>query len=403
MSAQFPAHLDLEEEEDLEVFSKNISLTDGGPSSPSSMMNQYREEEEEEELFITVDHPESHVTAIETFITYRVMTKTSRSDFDCSEFEVRRRYQDFLWLRSTLEENHPTLIVHPLPEKFVMKGMVERFNHDFIETRRRALQRFLDKIRDHPLLRESPTLKVFLTAQDLAPHRKQTLSLLSRWGGTVKMLSQSLRGVRSRPEEFSLMQDYVEQLSSKICSVDKVSQRIVREQREYVEELQQYSAPYSQWGGVEEALQRPLLDVSLCVQICSSETQSCTQHLSSVLIPVLHDYLLCADTLKAVMKRRDNIQAEYEAKREAMERRGDQEGEEEEEVQALQEKVEVCNSSLQEDWSRWRSSMRTDLKTALLSTAENNMQHYEKCLAVWETFLLSQREEGSEQKEEDAP
>ncbi|XP_010789416.1 sorting nexin-7-like, partial [Notothenia coriiceps] len=111
MSAQFPAHLDLEEEEDLEVFSKNTSLTDGGPSSPSSMMNQYREEEEEE-LFITIDHPESHVTAIETFITYRVMTKTSRSDFDCSEFEVRRRYQDFLWLRSTLEENHPTLIVH---------------------------------------------------------------------------------------------------------------------------------------------------------------------------------------------------------------------------------------------------------------------------------------------------
>ncbi|KAK5898551.1 hypothetical protein CgunFtcFv8_015956 [Champsocephalus gunnari] len=348
------------------------------PSSPSSMMNQYREEEEEE-LFITVDHPESHVTAIETFITYRVVTKTSRSDFDCSEFEVRRRYQDFLWLRSTLEERHPTLIVHPLPEKFVMKGMVERFNDDFIETRRRALQRFLDKIRDHPLLRGSPSLNVFLTAQDLAPHRKQTLSLLSRWGGTVKMLSQSLRGVRSRPEEFSLMQDYVEQLSSKICSVDKVSQRIVREQREYVEELQQYSAPY--------------------------KTQSCTRHLSSTLIPVLHDYLLCADTLKAVMKRRDNIQAEYESKREAMERRGDQEGEEEEEeeVQALQEKVEVCNSSLQEDWSRWRSSMRTDLKTALLSTAENNVQHYEKCLAVWETFLLSQREEGSEQKEEDVP
>ena len=56
------------------VSSQNTSLTDGAPSSPSSMMNQYREEEEEE-LFITVDHPESHVTAIETFITYRVMTK----------------------------------------------------------------------------------------------------------------------------------------------------------------------------------------------------------------------------------------------------------------------------------------------------------------------------------------
>lgn len=37
--------------------------------------------------------------------------QTTRSEFDASEYEVRRRYQDFLWLRSRLEENHPTLII----------------------------------------------------------------------------------------------------------------------------------------------------------------------------------------------------------------------------------------------------------------------------------------------------
>lgn len=52
------------------------------PNSPSSMVNQYRLEEEEEQqganardLFITVDDPESHVTAVETFVMYRVATK----------------------------------------------------------------------------------------------------------------------------------------------------------------------------------------------------------------------------------------------------------------------------------------------------------------------------------------
>ena len=65
---------------------QNTSLTDESPmpNSPSSMVNQYRLEEDEEEqqqdtntkdLFITVDNPESHVTAIETFIMYRVVTK----------------------------------------------------------------------------------------------------------------------------------------------------------------------------------------------------------------------------------------------------------------------------------------------------------------------------------------
>lgn len=56
------------------------------PTSPSSMVNQYGLEEDEEErdvntkdLFITVDNPESHITAIETFIMYRVVTKVRRS------------------------------------------------------------------------------------------------------------------------------------------------------------------------------------------------------------------------------------------------------------------------------------------------------------------------------------
>lgn len=82
------------------------------PISPSSI-NQCKFEDGPElrDLFITVDDPESHITAIETFITYRVVTKTTRGEFDSSEYEVRRRYQDFLWLKSKLEEAHPTLII----------------------------------------------------------------------------------------------------------------------------------------------------------------------------------------------------------------------------------------------------------------------------------------------------
>ncbi|CAF92635.1 unnamed protein product, partial [Tetraodon nigroviridis] len=142
------------------------------PTCPSPTVNQYRLDEDEEQLvdadvqdlLISVDEPESHVTTIETFITYRVVTKTTRSDFDCSEYQVHRRYQDFLWLRSRLEESSPTLIVHPLPEKFVVKGLVERFSADFIETRRRALQRFLARVAQHPLLSRSQHLRLFLTA-----------------------------------------------------------------------------------------------------------------------------------------------------------------------------------------------------------------------------------------------
>lgn len=53
----------------------------------------------------------------------------------------------------------------PLPEKFIVKGMVERFNDDFIETRRKALHKFLNRIADHPTLTFNEDFKVFLTAQ----------------------------------------------------------------------------------------------------------------------------------------------------------------------------------------------------------------------------------------------
>ncbi|KAG7231571.1 hypothetical protein INR49_011545 [Caranx melampygus] len=408
--ADFSGHmLDLDEDEDLEVFSKNTSLDDGAPmpNSPSSMVNQYRLEEDEEEpqdantkdIFVTVDNPESQVTAIETFITYRVLTRTTRSEFDSSEYEVRRRYQDFLWLRSRLEENHPTLIVHPLPEKFVMKGMVERFNDDFIETRRRALHRFLNKISEHPILSCSEHFRVFLTAQELASHRKQGPGFLSRMGETVRAVANSVRGLRSRPEEFSSMQEYVDEFSNKVSSVDKVTQRIIKEQREYLDELRQYGPTYAQWAGSEVELAEPLKGVAGCVERCGKETEEQIHHLSEVLVPALHEYVLCAETLKAVMRRRDNIQAEFEAKNEALaSRKVDQEALQEE-VDALSDRVEQANNALKGDWSRWQSSMRTDLRSAFISTAERNVEYYEKCLAVWESFLLSQRAEPSEQKD----
>lgn len=398
--------LDLDEDDDLEVFTKNALLADGSPlpNSPSSMINQYKLDEDEEEhnakdIFIAVDNPESHITAIETFIMYRVVTKTTRGEFDSSEFEVLRRYQDFLWLRSRLEESHPTLIIPPLPEKFVIKGMVERFNDKFIETRKRALHRFLNKISEHPILSFSPHFKVFLTAQELMSHRKQGPGFLSKMGDSVRAVANSVRGWKSRPDEFSSMQDYADNFTNKICSVDKVTQRIIKEQREYADEVRQYSPTYSQWARLEEGLSETLSGVSGCVDCCCKETEEQIQHLSEVLVPVLHEYVLCAETLKAVLRRRDNIQADFEVKNDALASKKVDPESLQVEVDGLAVSLEQANISLKGDWTRWRNSMRSDLKSAFISTAEKNVEYYEKCLAVWESFLLSQRVDPAQHKD----
>uniref|UniRef100_A0A673GF33 PX domain-containing protein n=1 Tax=Sinocyclocheilus rhinocerous TaxID=307959 RepID=A0A673GF33_9TELE len=385
------------------TFKKNVdtTLTDGSSfnasmqTSPASMINQYKFEEDADtkDIFVTVDNPESHVTAIETYITYRVMTKTTRSEFDSSEFEVRRRYQDFLWLKGRLEEAHPTLIAHPLPEKFVVKGMVERFNEDFIETRRRALHRFLNKIAEHPIFSSSEDFKIFLTAAsgELTSHKKQGPGFLSRMGDTVKAVAAAVRGVRNRPQEFTEMQEYVEAFSQKISSLDKVTQRIVREQKEYLEELKECGPTYALWSQSEEELAEPLKNVAGCVDRCCKETEEQVKNLSDHLIPVLHEYVLCADTLKAVLRRRDNIQADFEAKTEALATKKADRDTMRNDLDKAEDRLEWANNALKSDWTRWQKVMRTDLRSAFVDTAERNVSYYEKCLAVWESFLHSQR------------
>ncbi|TRY58544.1 hypothetical protein DNTS_006513 [Danionella cerebrum] len=406
--------LDLDEDDDLEVFSKGTSLTDGNslnPStqtSPASMINQYKFQEEEEDadakdLFVTVDNPESHVTAIETYITYRVVTKTTRSEFDSSEFEVRRRYQDFLWLRGRLEEAHPTLIIHPLPEKFVMKGMVERFNEDFIENRRRALHRFLNRIAEHPIFSSGDDFKIFLTAApgELISHKKQGAGFLSRMGETVRAVAASVRGVRNRPDEFTEMLEYSEAFSQKISALHKVTQRISKEQREYLEELKECGPTLALWSSCEEALAEPLRCMADSLDRCCQETEEQLKHINDELIPDLHEYVLCTDTLKAVLRRRDNIQADLEAKAEALASKKTERESIRDELEKLEDRQEWANNALRSDWTRWKKIMRTDLQSAFIDTADNNVKYYEKCLAIWESFLHSQRAEAEGNKNVD--
>lgn len=49
-----------------------------------------------------------------------------------------------------------------------------------------------------------------------------------------------------------------------------------------------------------------------------------------------------------------------------------------EEVDNMSERLEEANNALKGDWSRWQSSLRTDLRSALLTASEKSIQHHEK-------------------------
>lgn len=80
------------------------------------------------------------------------------------ERSVERRYRDFEWLHACLREDHPECVVPPLPGKQTLG----RFDETFVETRRKALQTFLNRVVAHPKLSRSRVFsEVFLLGSDL--------------------------------------------------------------------------------------------------------------------------------------------------------------------------------------------------------------------------------------------
>ena len=75
-----------------------------------------------------------------------------------------RRYSDFLWLFEALALNNPGVIIPPVPEKMPFG----RFAEQFVESRRLALNRCIQKIANHSQLALDPDLQLFLESDSFA-------------------------------------------------------------------------------------------------------------------------------------------------------------------------------------------------------------------------------------------
>jgi sorting nexin-1/2 len=113
---------------------------------------------------ITVSDPTKVGDPVRGHVVYTVRTKTTSPHYRRGDFSVLRRFSDFLWLFEQLSANNPGVIVPPVPDK----QPFGRFQDQFIETRRTALQRCLAKMTAHPILQLDPDLRLFLESDSFA-------------------------------------------------------------------------------------------------------------------------------------------------------------------------------------------------------------------------------------------
>ncbi|KAL4235756.1 Sorting nexin-30 [Mactra antiquata] len=374
------------------------------------------------DMMIVVDDPEKHSGTMESYVTFRITLKTTRSEFDTSEYQVRRRYNDFLWLRQRLEETYLTHLVPPLPEKHTLRRL-DRFSPEFLRVRGIALQKFLTRLADHPVLSFDKDFHVFLTAKawEFQAHKKQATGILGRVSDSIHNLGASYM-MKNRIPEFTIMHEYIQAFGEKLGSIDRITQRIVKEEGEFHADLQEWGPIYTLWANSEDLLVNALLTMSKAVETSSLALKELIDATDDHFSQPLKEYILYAESIKAVLRRRDAIQSEYEMTLDELNKRKDEReqlkisdqtyslgaflGKDPDEVkQQKQDKLEqqitdlttkvenlndksvVADSDLRADMERWHKNKHKDMRELFVEMADRNVKYYEKCLKNWEDAI----------------
>ncbi len=123
-----------------------------------------KEVEKTSMLDITVSdpmkQPEKDSIIGSTFVSYKIESRTSLPEYKKKELVVRRRFKEFVALAERLNKSHRGYFIPPRPDKNVVEGKLH--STEFIEVRRVALQKYLQKLSRHPVLSRSRELQIFL-------------------------------------------------------------------------------------------------------------------------------------------------------------------------------------------------------------------------------------------------
>ncbi|GMM33841.1 sorting nexin 1 [Saccharomycopsis crataegensis] len=122
-----------------------------------------------EKLEVYVGDPTKVGDITSAHIVYTVRAATESNLLNSSEVVVTRRYKDFRWLYHQLQSNNPGYIIPPPP----LKQAVGRFNEQFIESRRFALEKMLQKISVSPVLQKDPDFLMFLQSNNFSNEAKE--------------------------------------------------------------------------------------------------------------------------------------------------------------------------------------------------------------------------------------
>ncbi|KAK6836863.1 hypothetical protein PG987_007358 [Apiospora arundinis] len=202
---------------------------------------------------ISVGDPHKVGDLTSSHIVYSVRTRTTSKGYKQPEFEVKRRYRDFLWLYTTMHGNNPGVVVPPPPEKQALN----RFDTNFVESRRAALEKMCNKIAAHPTLQNDPDLKLFLESESFnvdIKHKERRDPIPGESKGVFGSLGISVGSSNKFVEQDDWFHDrrvYLDALENQLKALMKSMDTMVSQRKAMAEAAGDFSASLHALSTVE--------------------------------------------------------------------------------------------------------------------------------------------------------
>ncbi|XP_063842862.1 sorting nexin-2-like isoform X11 [Scylla paramamosain] len=406
----------------------NITPAAPTPVTPVAVARSSPEQAEgdggDEFIQITVSDPQKIGDGMSSYMAYKVTTKTNVSYFRKKHWSVMRRFSDFLGLHRKLVEKHlhSGRVIPPAPEKSAIGTTKIKLGSDknadsgsldFIERRRAALERYMNRTSTHPTLRADPDFREFVELDAELPRATQTsalssagvLRLLNRVGETVNKMTFKMD---ESDQWFEERTQQIESLDAQLRKLHASMERLVNYRRELALSTAAFAKATAVLSSVEEhsSLSRALHQLSESTErtqtihhaqadadfyVLSENTKDYIQLISAVK-DVFHERVKTFQTwqhaqITLAKKREAKAKAELAGRMDKVQQAQEEVTEWEGKVERSQEEFERISRAIKKEMEQFDVMRVKDFRDMVIKYLEDLMTSQQQIIKVWETFI----------------
>ncbi|XP_048730401.2 sorting nexin-4-like isoform X2 [Ostrea edulis] len=270
---------------------------------------------------ISVAEPEKRVVTSmkvqDTFIVYLVETRITDKNIKYNgdgTSSLWRRYSEFELLQNYLSITYPYTVVPPLPEKKAsyiwQNSPTDKFDLEFIERRRAALEIFMLRVAAHPILSQDRIFVGFMRQEDGWKDSVYATDFQSKAESRLKALNASFR-LQNPDRQYEELKNYCTELESNIANLLKIRAKMADKLYGIHKIHANYSRVFGEWSGIEKEMNEPLQSAAHYMNVYCQSVDSILEE-EEQYADQLKEYLAFAESLRSVCRKYECLQYDME-------------------------------------------------------------------------------------------